>query len=49
VQFRLEALNAFNHPQFAEPGTSLSEDNFGQITNTLDDGRTSRFERRLTF
>jgi hypothetical protein len=47
--FRAESLNFFNHPQFQEPGSSVSEGNFAQITNTLNDGRTFRFHLRLAF
>ena len=47
--FRAESLNVLNHPQFAEPGTELVGDNFGQITNTLNDGRSFRFLLRLYF
>lgn len=44
-----EAINLSNTPQFAEPGRSLVAPNFGQITNTLNDGRTLRFTLRLVF
>ncbi len=40
---RAESINLFNTPQFAAPGTDLTSANFGQITNTLNDGRTFRF------
>lgn len=40
---RAESLNLLNTPQFAAPGTDLASPNFGQITNTLNDGRTFRF------
>lgn len=43
VMVRAESINAFNTPQFAEPGLELAAANFGQITNTLNDGRTFRF------
>ena len=49
LNFRAESINFFNTPQFAEPGFSLTSPNFGQITNTLNDGRTFRFQLRLTF
>ncbi len=32
-----------NTPQFAEPSTQLTSPAFGQITNTLNDGRAFRF------
>jgi len=46
---RGESINLFNTPQFAEPGTAVSSPNFGQITNTLNDGRAFRFTLRLSF
>ncbi len=45
--FRVESLNFLNHPQFAEPGFDISGGNFGQITNTLNDGRAFRFTLRF--
>ncbi len=47
--FRVESLNLSNHPQFAPPGSALAFRNFGQITNTLNDGRTFRFRLQLDF
>ena len=47
--FRVESLNLFNHPQFAEPGKELTSPNFGQITNTLNDGRAFKFSLELSF
>lgn len=49
VRFRAEGLNLFNHPQFAEPGRELTSPNFGQITNTLNDGRAFKFSLALAF
>jgi hypothetical protein len=49
VIFRVEANNLTNSPQFAEPGASLTDPNFGVITNTLNDGRSFRAVLRLTF
>ena len=46
---RAESLNLLNHPQFAEPGRELTSPNFGQITNTLNDGRAFRFGLELAF
>ena len=46
---RAESINLLNSPQFAEPGRELTSPNFGQITNTLNDGRTFRFLLRLSF
>jgi hypothetical protein len=49
LTFRAEAINAFNTPQFAAPGFNVSSPNFGQITNTRNDGRTFRFLLNLEF
>lgn len=49
LTFRAESINLSNTPQFAEPGTALTDPNFGVITNTLNDGRTLRFLLRLSF
>ena len=46
---RGESINLFNTPQFAEPGVALSNANFGEITNTLNDGRTFRLLLRWIF
>ena len=45
--FRAESLNLFNHPQFAQPGRELTSPSFGQITNTLNDGRAFKFSLEL--
>jgi hypothetical protein len=34
IEFRLEARNAFNHPVFATPNTSVDDPNFGTVTST---------------
>ena len=47
--FRAESINLFNTPQFAEPGRDLVNPNFGQITNTLNDGRDSAVHAAVQF
>ncbi len=47
LEFRAESINFFNTPQFAEPGKTLTSPNFGQINNTLNDGRTFRFQLKF--
>ena len=47
VQFRGEAFNVTNHPQFDEPQRNLTSPAFGKITNTLNDGRVLQLGLRL--
>ncbi len=49
LTFRAESINFFNTAQFAEPTRSLTSPSFGQINNTLNDGRTVRFTLALDF
>jgi hypothetical protein len=49
IGFRAESINLLNTPQFADPNPDLSSPAFGKITNTLNDGRTFRFQLRLSF
>ncbi len=47
VMFRAEVYNLTNTPQFDEPQRNLSSPSFGQITNTLNDGRIFQLGLRL--
>ncbi len=47
MELRAESINFFNTPQFAEPGRALTSPNFGQINNTLNDGRTFRLQLKF--
>lgn len=47
VQFRAEAFNLGNHPQFDEPNRNLNATAFGKITNALNDGRVFQLGLRL--
>lgn len=50
VEFRAEALNAFNTPQFAGPSLSISSPaSAGQITGTLGFPRLVQMGGRITF
>ncbi len=49
LTFRAESINFLNTAQFAQPGAELSGENFGQITNTVNDGRGFRFLLRFSF
>jgi len=46
---RVESINFFNTPQFADPNPDLSSPAFGKITNTLNDGRSFLFTLQLQF
>ncbi|HXG32950.1 MAG TPA: TonB-dependent receptor [Bryobacteraceae bacterium] len=47
-QLRAEAYNLANHPQFDQPQRNLSAPSFGQITNTLNDGRVLQIGLRVS-
>jgi hypothetical protein len=49
LMFRAESVNLLNTPQFGDPGRELTSPNFGQITNTLNDGRVFRFTLQFGF
>jgi hypothetical protein len=47
VQFRVEALNAFNTPQFGGPNTSVTSTTFGVITSQANNPRQLQFALKL--
>jgi hypothetical protein len=50
LQLRAEALNALNHPNFANPNGDISSATFGFVTATTGTGeRNLRFGARLSF
>jgi hypothetical protein len=50
LEFRAEAFNAFNHPQFSNPGTAISSPStFGIITSTSVGPRVFQFALRYVF
>ena len=49
LQFRAEFYNAFNHPQFSNPGTAFGPSNFGVITQTSVAPRLIQFGLKYLF
>ena len=49
VQFRLELFNAFNTPQFANPGGTLGTGTFGVVTSTANDNRQIQLALKYSF
>jgi len=49
LQFRAEAFNLNNTPQFANPGNSINGTTFGVVTSTLNQPRVLQFALRFDF
>lgn len=49
LQFRFEAFNIFNHPNFSNPVATVSNANFGKITSTSGDPRVLQFALKAMF
>jgi hypothetical protein len=49
LQFRPEAFNVFNHPQFQGPDTIVGDSNFGVITSTVNSPRQLQLALKLYF
>jgi hypothetical protein len=49
VEFRAEMFNAFNHPQFLDPGIAVDGASFGEIRNTSVAPRIVQFALKLSF
>jgi hypothetical protein len=49
AQLRGELYNLFNHPQFGSPNTSVSSQNFGQITSQANNPRDIQLGFKIKF
>jgi hypothetical protein len=49
LQFRWEAFNFLNTPQFSAPNRSLGSPTFGQITSTITNNREMQFALKYVF
>ena len=49
LEFRAEAFNAFNHPQFAGPSATVGSPRFGKIRSTIDDPRELQLGLKLYY
>ncbi len=49
IQFRVEAFNAFNRVQFGSPNTSVTSNQFGQISTQSNSPRQLQFGLKLLF
>ena len=49
LQFRAEFYNAFNHPNFSNPGTTVNSTSFGQITSMSVAPRLVQFGLKYVF
>jgi hypothetical protein len=49
LQFRWEAFNAFNTPQWGNPNGTLGNSNFGIISSTRQNNREMQISLKYTF
>jgi hypothetical protein len=49
LELRIETQNAFNHPVFATPNTSVDDQNFGKITSSAVGPREVQLAVKFNF
>ena len=49
LQFRADALNAFNHPRFGGPTTNVTSGSFGIVTSQSNAPRQVQLGLKLLF
>jgi hypothetical protein len=49
IQFRAEAVNAFNHPNFASPNLDPTSASFGRVTGTFNYSRRVQLGLKFVF
>jgi hypothetical protein len=49
LMFRTEFFNAFNSPQFGQPGGTLGTGTFGRVTSTRVDNRQIQLALKYSF